>query len=989
LVGRAVTRSAANFSESDMVSGMARAEDATQGAVSPPTQEGGDYKNTLFLPETSLPMKAGLAEAEPRHLERWDAIGLYAKLRAQAKGREAFILHDGPPYANGDIHIGTALNKILKDIVVRSQQMMGKDADYIPGWDCHGLPIEWKVEERYRAKGQSKDEVPVIEFRAECRAFAQHWLGVQREQFKRLGGIGDWANPYTTMAFGAEATIAGEFMKFVMNGLLYRGSKPVMWSVVEKTALAEAEIEYQEHISPTIFVKFPIRTGKSSVAGASIVIWTTTPWTIPGNRAIAYSKDIAYGLYEVKAVSDGASSKPGDRLILSDALADNVKAAAKIESLERLGSVDPAGFVCAHPLHAAGYDFDVPVLAGDFVTGETGTGFVHIAPGHGQDDYELGRKNHIEVPMTVSEDGSYFPHVPLFAGKRVLTAEGKDGDANGAVMRELALAGALLAKGKLRHQYPHSWRSKAPVIFRNTPQWFIAMDRPCADLKGKTLREIALAEIDRVDFVPPQGRNRIRAMVENRPDWVVSRQRAWGVPLTLFVRKSDGELLRDPAVNARIVEAFEQEGADAWYKSPADRFLGDAYKPGDYDQIFDILDVWFDSGSTHAFVLEDRLKLTHPASLYLEGSDQHRGWFQSSLLESCGTRGHAPYDAILTHGFVLDEKGEEKMSKSKGNTLSPLDVTSRNGADILRLWVAAADFTNDIRFGPGIVQSSVDVYRKLRNTLRFTLANLASFSQDERLDHRDMPELDRYILHRISELDQLVREGYSRFEFARVFHALVNFCNGDLSAFYYDIRKDTLYCDGPDVTRRRAVRTVLDEIFRRLTIWLAPVLCFTMEEVWMTRFADDASSVHLQLFPETPRAWRDDALAERWARIRALRRVVTGALEVERREKRIGASLEGAPVLYLENPADRALMQGIDLAEISITSAARIEPGTPPAEAFKVEDVPGAAVVVELARGEKCARCWMILPDVGTHADAPGICARCAGAVGTTRRRSP
>ena len=979
--GRAVTRSAANFSVSDLVFRMARADDSTQGAAAPATSGGAEYKDTLFLPETTLPMKAGLAEAEPRQLAHWETLGLYKRLRDSAKGRPPFILHDGPPYANGDIHIGTALNKILKDLVVRSQQMLGKDADYIPGWDCHGLPIEWKVEERYRAQGRSKDEVPVVEFRAECRAFAEHWLGVQREQFKRLGGIGDWAHPYTTMAFPAEAAIAREFMKFLMNGLLYRGSKPVMWSVVEKTALAEAEIEYQEHVSNTIFVKFPVRKGPSSVDGASVVIWTTTPWTIPGNRAIAFSKDIAYGLYDVAAVAEGAASKVGDKLILSDALAETVKNAGKIEALKRLGDVDPTGLVCAHPLHAAGFDFDVPVLPGDFVTEETGTGFVHIAPGHGQDDYELGRKNGIEVPMTVGEDGSYFPHVPLFAGKKVLTADGKDGDANGAVMRELALAGALLAKGKLRHQYPHSWRSKAPVIFRNTPQWFIAMDRPCPELQGKTLREIALAEIDRVEFTPPQGRNRIRSMVENRPDWVVSRQRAWGVPLTLFLRKADGELLRDADVNARIVEAFEKEGADAWYTSKPERFLGPGHKAEDYEQVFDILDVWFDSGSTHAFVLEDRLKLTHPASLYLEGSDQHRGWFQSSLLESCGTRGRAPYDGILTHGFVLDEKGEEKMSKSKGNTLSPLDVTSRNGADILRLWVASADFTNDIRFGPGIVQSSVDVYRKLRNTLRFTLANLAAFSEDERLPAAEMPELDRYILHRLAELDALVREGYARYDFARVFHALVNFCNSDLSAFYYDIRKDALYCDSPKAVRRRAARTVLDEIFRRLTTWLAPVLCFTMEEIWLTRFPGEADSIHLQVFPETPVSWRDEALATRWARIRALRRVVTGALEVERREKRIGASLEAAPALYLESASDVALMAGLDLAEIAITSVAKVVEGAAPEGAFRLDDVPGAAAVVGLAEGEKCARCWMILPDVGSHADVPGVCGRCADAV--------
>ena len=751
-----------------------------------PAAAGRDWSETLFLPKTDFPMKAGLPSLEPKLLERWQKTKLFKQLRKAAKGREKFTLHDGPPYANGNIHIGTALNKILKDMVVRSQTQLDKDSNYVPGWDCHGLPIEWKIEEQYRAKGKDKDAVPIIEFRRECREFAEKWIDIQREEFKRLGVEGDWENPYTTMTFDAEATIANELMKFAMNGALYEGSKPVMWSVVERTALAEAEVEYEEHVSPTIFVKFPVQpsplageggakrrvrgeaTSKSpltqppaaaalsherrgqDLAGASVVIWTTTPWTIPGNRAIAYSPKISYGAYQVKAAPEDNWAKTGDKLVVADALAENLKNAARIESWERLGDVDPAQIKAVrHPFHGKGYDFQVRLYEGDFVTEDTGTGFVHIAPGHGADDYELFVKHKKsfeeagipEVPHTVGEDGFYFEHVPLFGGKepkRVINDNGKFGDANDAVIQALIEANALVARGKLRHQYPHSWRSKAPVIFRNTPQWFIGIDKPTKvkGVKGKikkgTIRELALKAIDDTRFVPATGQNRLRGMIEARPDWVISRQRAWGVPITVFVHEKTGEVIPNAEFNSsaelidRIVKAFEKEGADAWFKTGAhERFLkGLVADPAEWKKVDDILDVWFESGSTHAFVLEKRKDLGWPAALYLEGSDQHRGWFHSSLLESCGTRGRAPFDAVLTHGFILDEKGEEKMSKSKGNTLSPQDVAKQNGAEILRLWVASSDYSGDIRFGPGIVQSSVESYRKLRNTLRFMLGNL-------------------------------------------------------------------------------------------------------------------------------------------------------------------------------------------------------------------------------------------------------------------------
>ncbi len=942
-----------------------------------------DYRDTLFLPQTEFPMKAGLPEAEPKWLARWNAMDLYGRIRERARGRPLFILHDGPPYANGEIHSGTGLNKILKDFVVRSQGMLGKDAPYVPGWDCHGLPIEWKIEENYRAEGKSKDDVPIDRLRQDCRKFAEKWIDVQRAQFKRLGCLGAWDRPYTTMDFRAEAVIAGELHKFVSSKLLYRGFRPVMWSTVEKTALAEAEVEYNEKTSPTIYVKFAVIAGPDALKGADIVIWTTTPWTIPGNRAIAYSQSIAYGLYEVTETSDGAMARAGDKFLLADVLAEQTAKHAKI-ALKRLGGTDPANLVCAHPFRGRGYEFDVPVLPGEHVTADTGTGFVHNAPGHGEEDFDLGQKFKLEIPRTIDEEGRFYADVPLFAGKRILTPEGKDGDANGAVIKELAAAERLLAKGSLRHQYPHSWRSKAPVIFRATPQWFIAIDKPMLQLGGDTLRQRAMAAIGATRFYPAQGKNRIASMVEGRPDWVLSRQRAWGVPIAIFVDKESGEVLDDPDVNARIREAFEEEGADAWFHSPPTRFLGNDRNPHDYEQVMDILDVWFDSGSTHVFTVEQPIDPAWPkadhADLYLEGSDQHRGWFQSSLLEGCGTRGRAPYDAVLTHGFVLDEQGR-KMSKSLGNTLLPQTIADKNGADILRLWAASSDFTEDLRLGQDIIKSNVDAYRRLRNTIRFMLANLHGFAEDERMDVADMPELERYLLAKLAELDGLVRAGYERFDFNRVFAALFNFCTNDLSSFYFDIRKDALYCDSVDGPRRRAARTVLDELFRRVVTWYAPILCFTMEEAWLLRFPDVNESVHLEAFPETPEGWVDSALVGKWNRIRALRRVVTGALEVARRDKVIGASLEAAPVLFVDDARDAALFETVDLAEIAITSAASVSCGEAPADAFRLSDVPGAAALFRLAEGVKCARCWMILPEVGRTSGHSDLCRRCCDAV--------
>ncbi len=931
-----------------------------------------DYRSSLFLPRTDFPMRGSLPQREPEILARWDAIDLFGLLRADARGRRPFVLHDGPPYANGHLHIGHALNKILKDVINRSQQMLGADANYVPGWDCHGLPIEWKIEERYRAEGRKKDQVDIIEFRRECREFAERWIGIQKEEFKRLGVIGNWDDPYTTMSFAAEAQIVRELGKFIMSGELYRGSKPVMWSCVERTALAEAEIEYHDRSSPTVDVAFPVASSPvAGLADAAVAIWTTTPWTIPGNRAIAYGEGFDYRLIEVTEVGEGARVAPGLRLLLAAPLVAATAARCAIAGWRERARYEGralAGTLCAHPLRGQGYDFDVPLLPGGHVTLDQGTGFVHIAPGHGADDWALGTAHGIEVPQTVGEDGAYLDHVPLFAGARVLTGDGAEGDANRRVGQALAESAHLLATGRLTHSYPHSWRSKAPLIFRNTRQWFVSMEA-CG------LRHKALAAIDATRWVPRSGQARIRAMIEARPDWVLSRQRAWGVPLAVFVHKESGEPLRDRKVIDRIAGAVEEEGADVWFRAAPQRFLGPERDADDFEQVFDILDVWFDSGSTHSFVLEARDDLVWPASLYLEGSDQHRGWFHSSLLEAAATRGRAPYDAVLTHGFVVDGQGR-KMSKSLGNVVAPQQVIDRYGADVLRIWAVSADYSEDPRIGEEILGYQRDNYRRLRNTLRFLLGNLAGFDEGERLERARMPELERWVLHRLHELDRTVRKACDDFDFHIMFAALHNFCAADLSAFYFDIRKDALYCDAASSPRRRACRSVLDSLFSCLTAWLAPILCFTAEEAWLQRFPGERESVHRRRFPQLPQEWRDDGLAARWQTVRRLRRVVTGAMEVERREKRIGASLQAHATVYA-TAADLRALAGQDVAEIAIASAVTLVEGEGPAGAFRQDDVDGIAVEVGRASGSRCARCWKVLDEVGEDA----LCRRCAAVV--------
>jgi isoleucyl-tRNA synthetase len=1064
---------------------------------------GRDYRETLFLPETPFPMKAGLPVQEPARVAHWQKIGLYALLREDGRKRRKFVLHDGPPYANGAIHIGHAENKILKDIVVRSRQMTGFDADYVPGWDCHGLPIEWKVEEDFRKAGRKKQEVDPVEFRRACRDYAGKWIPLQMAEFQRLGIEGDWEHHYETMSFAAEAAIAREFHRVVRTGLVYRGSKPVMWSPVERTSLAEAEVEYAEKTSPTIWVKFPILDAARDAAGnaygpdwagVSVVIWTTTPWTIPGNRAISFSPRIAYGVYEVTGVEPGLQFEPwvrvGEKLALADKLADDALRAAKAASWKRVADFDPTGVVCAHPLRdwrpsplagegreggraevgasgavalhpdrpppptpspqgGGGYAFDVPLLAGDHVTDDAGTGFVHTAPGHGADDFNIWiatGHSQKDIPFTVDEEGRFTKEAPGFEGLEILQLEGKnigkDGPANKAVIDALIAAGALLARGQLKHSYPHSWRSKAPLIFRNTPQWFIALDK--VFLRGKTLRQIALAEIERVDWQTEAAKNRIRTMVEERPDWLISRQRAWGVPLAMFVAKETGAPLEDDEVDARIVAAMAKGGADVWWSTPAREFLGNKYEAGQYEKVEDILDVWFDSGSTHAFVLGERDAPTRPSFkdpasvLYLEGSDQHRGWFQSSLLESCATRGRAPYDEVLTHGFAVDEEGR-KQSKSLGNVVDPQKIAKDKGVEILRVLIASADYGDDLRMGGQIIDQAAETYRKLRNTLRFLLGALHGFGDSERLPldgggraegaagaargagtkrpraaqtsssrasppqsspradsspiEGETPLLERWLLHRLWELDRVVRAGYDSYQFREALGALVEFCNVDLSAFYVDVRKDALYCDAPSSLRRRACRSALDEVFARLSAWLAPILPFTMEEAWLTRFPD-AVSVHLRQFPDTPEAWRDDAAAEQIKFLRGVRRVVTGALEVARREKFIGSSLEASVTVYdttlpLDySIEDLARINGSPsveefLAELFITSAAQWRSGLGgPANAFRIpEENLNIAVVVEKAQGIKCARSWKYFDPASADPRYPDITPRDAEAV--------
>ncbi|MEO0061713.1 MAG: Isoleucine--tRNA ligase [Pseudomonadota bacterium] len=973
-----------------------------------------DYRDTVFLPKTDFPMKAGLPQKEPGILARWQADDIYARTREARAGREQFILHDGPPYANGDMHIGHALNHVLKDMVVRTQTMLGKDAPYVPGWDCHGLPIEWKVEEQYRKKKLDKDQVPRAEFRAECRAYAQNWVDVQREQLKRLGINGNWDQPYLTMQFDSEATIVSELLKFAESGQLYRGAKPVMWSPVEKTALAEAEVEYEDITSTQIDVAFEIiESPVEALKGAHAVIWTTTPWTIPVNQALAYGPEVEYVALASSVSVAGENLEgvdplegfhhasitclQGKTIVIAAELIEQFKqrfistTRASLAELKRCGNPtlkevwrgkgsDLVGTMARHPMHHLGGFFAEPrqFLPGDFVSAESGTGLVHMAPDHGEDDFDLCKvwaeklgtpKLPLKPVFVVGPDGVYrddWPWLGAHDERRRSVINKALNDPEGPICSDLRAAGALLSAKNDQstlHSYPHSWRSKQKVIYRCTPQWFVPMDRAHG---GSTLRETAMAAIAATRFVPEKGRNRIGSMVEGRPDWVLSRQRAWGVPITLFVHRDSGDYLVDPAVNARIIAAVREVGVDAWDEARAQEYLGDAYRAEDYEQIVDILDVWFDSGSTHAFVLESGRwpELLRPdgwegprADLYLEGSDQHRGWFQSSLLEACGTRGHAPYKAVLTHGFTMDSKGM-KMSKSLGNTISPLDVMKEYGADIIRLWALSVDYTEDHRIGPEILKGVADQYRKLRNTFRYMLGALDGFADAERVEVEQMPELERYMLSLLGQLDATLRRATDDFDFNSYTRALVDFCNEDLSAFFFDIRKDSLYCDAPGDLRRRAYRTVLETVFQALIRYAAPVIVYTAEEVWQSRYPD-SDSVHLLEWPEVPAVAAD---GERWGALRALRDSVSEAIEPLRRDKIVRSSLEAEVIVPAS--AIPAGLSDADLAELFIT-------GT-------VTRGDTAEVTVSKSDDAKCGRCWRLLPEV---AEDGTLCHRCDDAV--------
>ncbi|HEX8442233.1 MAG TPA: isoleucine--tRNA ligase [Allosphingosinicella sp.] len=966
-----------------------------------------DYKDTVFLPKTDFPMKAGLASKEPAILARWADEDLYGQLRRERSGRPRFILHDGPPYANGDIHMGHAMNKILKDMVLRAASLRGFDAPYIPGWDCHGLPIEWKVEEGYRKKKLDKDQVPRAEFRAECRAFAEKWVAVQSEQFQRLGVMGEWDDPYLTMRYESEAAIVAELHKFAMTGQIYRGAKPVMWSPVEKTALAEAEVEYEDITSTQIDVAFEIvESPIPELVGAHAVIWTTTPWTIPVNQAIAYGPEVEYYLI---GEWGGPKLLVAKALVLSGELYGRVLSQDAREIYWEGKGSDLAGAVARHPMHHLGGFFAKPrpFLPGEFVTTDQGTGLVHMAPDHGEDDFLLCKVHGIDTVFAVEDDGRYRGDWAWLGGQgSVINAKFNAPD--GPICSDLREAGALLAaSADFKHSYPHSWRSKAKVIFRATPQWFIPMDQPSdagsqsepssspsplageggvggasaqhsrapaertpsptPPRKGEGLRATALTAIDYTRWVPEKSRNRIRAMVEGRPDWVISRQRAWGVPIALYVHRKTGEYLRDEAVNSRIVQAFSTDGADGWFTGDHQRLLGNDYNLADYEPVNDILDVWFDSGSTHAYVIEERYGEGVRADIYVEGSDQHRGWFQSSLLESAGTRGRAPYEQVLTHGFALDAQGR-KMSKSIGNVVDPLAVIRDNGADILRLWVASTDYFEDVRIGKEVLAGTSDAYRKLRNTFRYLLGALSDFDEAERVTLAEMPDLERYMLARLIELDATLKAVVgtdaqpASYEFGRYARALTDFANNELSAFFFDIRKDCLYCDAPDSIKRRAYRTVLDTLFHALVRYATPILVFTAEEVWVSRFPD-AGSVHLLTWPELDPAWAEDVDRAEWDKLLALRLLVSGEIEPKRRAKELGSSLEAKVTIGYPDDLDRPRATTPELAELFIVSDVGFE-----------KAASGPTIIVHRSDYEKCGRCWRLLPEVSEDG---ALCARC------------
>jgi len=913
-------------------------------------------KQNINLPKTSFSMKGNLTHKEPEILKIWEKLDLYKRLRKSGKGKEKFVLHDGPPYANGHIHMGTALNKILKDIITRFHQMDGKDSVYVPGWDCHGLPIEWKIEEQYKKNKKNKDEVPIKDFRLECREFAEKWIKIHIDEFKRLGVEGDWNNYYSTMSYDAEAQIVRELGKFLLDGTLYQGYKPVLWSTVEKTALADAEVEYKDHTSNTIYTSFVIKKAeKDFLKGCHVVIWTTTPWTIPANRALAYSDKIKYSVIQLGQDTKHFKNK---NIIIARDLVKKVSEECNFKEFkilkEFIGS-DLKNTICSHPLKNMGYDYDVPMLQGDFVTLDQGTGIVHSAPSHGPDDFNLCLKHGIKASNTITDGGLYSNEIPFFSGVHIFKADNQ-------IIEKLSEHKSLLGNSKLQHSFPHSWRSKAPLVYRATSQWFISMEI-------KDLRKKALKAIDNTSFYPERGRARIRSMIETRPDWCISRQRIWGVPLPLFVSKKTKEPLKDPDVIENIAKIYEKEGSDCWFTDDPQKFLGNKYKKEDYIKTTDIVEVWFDSGASHSYVLEKRKDLMWPASMYLEGSDQHRGWFHSSLLESCGTRGRAPYKSILTHGFVVDGKGL-KMSKSTGNVIAPEDILKKYGADILRTWVAASDYSEDLKLDHSILEQHAESYRKIRNTFRFLLGNLNDQKNSFDINSKDVekwPELERFILHKVFLLNKNFEQYFKEYNFHKLYKELVNFCSLELSAFYFDIRKDSLYCDDKSSAKRQSCINLLELILDMLLKWFAPILSFTTEEIFQIINKNKNSSIHLQEFPKIPLKWKNEELSNKWEKFKTIRKVVNSAIEVKRANKEIGSSLEADIKVFL-NKEYLETVKNFDLSENFITSRAEAKEMINDNNLFQLDETENIKVFVEKAKGEKCPRCWKIFL---------GACERC------------
>ncbi|HWP92766.1 MAG TPA: isoleucine--tRNA ligase [Thermodesulfobacteriota bacterium] len=917
-----------------------------------------DYKNTLNLPRTDFSMKANLSQKEPEMLKTWEEINLYQKIRRSSKGRQKFILHDGPPYANGHIHIGHSLNKILKDLIVKSKTMSGFDSYYVPGWDCHGLPIEFQVT---KDLGPKKETASKIEIRRLCRKYAEKFVEIQREEFKRLGVFGDWERPYLTMSFDYEATIARELGKFIQGGGLYRGKKPVYWCYFDQTALAEAEVEYEDKTSPSVYVKFPLSsnelfhrfpflTGKRVYA----LIWTTTPWTLPGNLALAFHPDHTYVATEVD----------GEVYILAQALLENVFGPGT-KTLHRFPGKEVEGLKFNHPL----YERESIVTLADFVTLDTGTGIVHIAPGHGQEDYEIGIKYNLDIYAPVDDKGRFTKEVEFFAGMFVY-------DANREIIEKLKEKNNLLREEKLVHSYPHCWRCKNPIIFRATPQWFISMEK-------NGLRSKALEEIERVRWIPEWGRDRIYNMIENRPDWCVSRQRAWGVPIVVFYCHTCDHVIMDPEIVNHVADIFEKEGADAWFTHEADRLLPSGFKCPEcggknFVKDKDILDVWFDSGVSFASVLEKSPELSMPADMYLEGSDQHRGWFHSSLLVSVGTRGTAPYKSVLTHGFVVDKEGE-KMSKSKGNVIAPQDTIKKYGAEILRLWVTAEEYRNDIRISTEILDRLAESYRKIRNTFRYLLGNIYDFNPlKHQRAYKDLEEIDRWILHRLGVSSEKILRSYQNYEFHIVYHELQRFCIVDLSSIYLDVQKDVLYTYAPNSGKRRSAQTAIYIILDSLARLSAPVLSFTADEVWRYTPGEKTESVHLTTFPKPE--FMDSAIEEKWNKLLLLRDDILKALEIPRKNKFIGSSLDAGVGIYAKGDTREFIAENLELLKtLAIVSHMELLDESPEDASYNFEsaDIPGVILAVTKAPGEKCERCWNYRTTVGVDPDYPFICDRC------------